>query len=761
MNSVSKSLAILSLGMVVMGSFACRAAPSSRTKNVAPLAIPSSQQLRIATARLVESSPEIESFMIELSSPVQNGLSTSFDLKNQTTSSQILGWVAANEVDSFTLQARFKNGQQSGCESAAAGGGAFGFLKSAQRSFNCNGHRVGLQLTRDPSDADRMSRFTSEKALIQGASLLLTDTSNSENVLEFTLRGDKAFLSQKSKSQSANAQMTFSPQEIKSFLEAEAPLNFHCTASPCSETLDSMSILLKKNGELLARKEQRTSGSTQSFFAGQVYRRAASESLRVATYNVENFWDDVADNSKPYDDFSSEYSDWYTGQFADKKAQRIREALLAAGLPDVVGLQEIESADNKSRSLELLKPYLTPLGYHYYALGQQAEDNTTAVTTAFVSKFPILENVRLDFRFDSKELTDDNRDDFVAASRDPQRITIGLPESVTMTFLNSHWKSKRDKSPLGDTMRAAIGRLMRQHLDDLKRLNGQPIAAVIMGDFNSDYREQPVQDGLQLAATLAAARASDKSLFDLWQTRRMEEQGDYPHDSDMTAIDNLVLTQPLLSTHSIVLSSPLRVVGDFGIAAQTLRNGDLLPFRSQRFQIKGDDGKLKTFHRNMGYSDHLPLVAEFTRSLSASRLVQAPRFSADIEQQVASAVKATVPNAACTESEVRRVAPSELSQVLNSAERGSCFYVEGPFKLRKTGLFNIAFDLDSSVSASASERIVIISADRGFGANKDWLRNTLQRSEGRTLTRIRARLGIIDGVKALFVSDPSSDLAME
>jgi hypothetical protein len=92
------------------------------------------------------------------------------------------------------------------------------------------------------------------------------------------------------------------------------------------------------------------------------------------------------------------------------------------------------------------------------------------------------------------------------------------------------------------------------------------------------------------------------------------------------------------------------------------------------------------------------------------------------------------------------------------AERGACLEIRSNLQLRKTGLFNIAFELPAEAHSSAAERLVIVSADRAFGANKNWLRQTLQQSSGKTLTLLRGRVGLIDGVKALFISQPERDI---
>jgi endonuclease/exonuclease/phosphatase family metal-dependent hydrolase len=483
------------------------------------------------------------------------------------------------------------------------------------------------------------------------------------------------------------------------------------------------------------------------------YFTSTAETFSLSSYNVENFWDDIPDNSNPYNDYSSLYSNWYIGNFPRKKASRIKAALLAAGLPDIVGLQEIESANNKSRSLELLKPVLSELGYNYYALGLQAEDNPTAVTTAVISKFPISDNRRVDFVYSPDTLPDDQKSDFIGSSRDPQHVTIALPEGNSFVLINSHWKSKRDKSPFGDDMRHSVAKLIKQHSDSLKYENGTAVPVVIVGDFNADYREEPVQKGLQLANSIESARNEGipKQLVPLWLTLAASEQGSYPHDSHLQALDNIVVTASFLQGEKLALSKPMWVVGRDGQSSHMLSNADGQPLRSQIVKYKDSQGDLHTRHFDLGYSDHYPLVAVFNRMGQAT----ATYFPAEIEQQVSKNLSYNlIEGSECSSSET----VSLTVEMLGTAQHGQCVSLSGTeLPLERTGLYNIYIKAVGSGLIEKSSKI-IITADRAYGANKQWLRGTLQNSQGRTLTKLKGRIGLVEGQKAVFIHSPTEDI---
>ena len=123
--------------------------------------------------------------------------------------------------------------------------------------------------------------------------------------------------------------------------------------------------------------------------------------------------------------------------------------------------------------------------------------------------------------------------------------------------------------------------------------------------------------------------------------------------------------------------------------------------------------------------------------------------------------KVAIPESACRDSETTIVTASEVLNAMTSAQRGDCLELNAQLLLRKTGLFNVAFDLQDNGTLKADERIVIITADRPYGLNRNWLRSTLQQSAGKSVTRLRGRLGIVDGVKAMFISQPQTDIIIQ
>lgn len=336
----------------------------------------------------------------------------------------------------------------------------------------------------------------------------------------------------------------------------------------------------------------------------------------VASYNVENFWDDLDSNSgsATYAEYQKGGSNWYNDQMFNAKAQHLADAIRMSGSPDIVAMQEFESGNNSGRSLEILKPYVESMGYKYFALGQQNPKNPVAVTTAVMSKYPISKNERLDFnvvasQFSSSILENESINALNSSARDPQVVTIDV-QGQPLRIYTAHWKSRRGESDSGDIMRMAIAELIKNDIDSVK-LNDANLDVLVMGDFNSDYNERPLQVGMNSTDdknTLKRDLTSDK-MYNLWFELASSERCSYVHQGQLQCLDHMLTNANLFDGKGIELvENSFQVVGHNGgeAAQKMVRNDGRTP---NRWGMQKNNGK--SFFTGTGYSDHLPLVTTF------------------------------------------------------------------------------------------------------------------------------------------------------
>jgi endonuclease/exonuclease/phosphatase family metal-dependent hydrolase len=331
---------------------------------------------------------------------------------------------------------------------------------------------------------------------------------------------------------------------------------------------------------------------------------------------VENFWDDVEENSgsNNYDEYRKGGSNWYTEQMHIKKAINLADAIRMAGAPDVVAMQEIESANNTSRSLEILKPYVASMGYKYFALGQQNSKNPVSVTTAVMSKYPITSNSNLDFNMSEGGKTSDSSHEDTAteassSARDPQVVTIDV-EGNPVRLYTAHFKSRRGDFATGESMRLAAAELIKSDIEKQVQANAA-LDVLVMGDFNANEIERPLVEGLKAIddKNVFKRDSSDDRMYNFWFELPSAERCSYMHSGSLQCLDHILSTASLFDGKGIdFVEGSFQVVGHNGgeAASKMMKSDGRTPYRWG--MQKSDRGSRFT---GTGYSDHLPLVATF------------------------------------------------------------------------------------------------------------------------------------------------------
>ena len=265
---------------------------------------------------------------------------------------------------------------------------------------------------------------------------------------------------------------------------------------------------------------------------------ASLQRFNLVSYNMENFWDGDPGNteemwkrykatlppnessklkySPQYDAFSKDLSNWYDPKILDSKINRFLEVIKLMNTPEIIALQELESASNTSTVFETkdlkgktLRSRLESLGYQYFLVGVQDPDNPVSVTTAFISKIKIssLEPVRIT---GSRQST---------SARDLQAVELRIRNERVVIF-NNHWKSKRGGG--NEEARVETAKILRKRISQEE---SSPIRThiIVLGDLNSAYYEKPMQ---ALGTTYESKRAKENPdlLYNLWYEKNEKDR---------------------------------------------------------------------------------------------------------------------------------------------------------------------------------------------------------------------------------------------
>ncbi len=312
--------------------------------------------------------------------------------------------------------------------------------------------------------------------------------------------------------------------------------------------------------------------------------------FRVASYNVENLFD--------LKKSGTEYTEYipFTGYGWNEKTHGTKLKNIARVIcdmkPDIIGLQEIESDE----ALGSLQRSVARCGLKlpYRAV---ADSKPTTVKTALLSKFPILYKREID----PDETTGTRSILEVAVSIDGKRLTL---------FVN-HWKSRS-----GPESRRVVS--AKALMKRLKELNGDYI---VLGDFNSNWNEpkeilrsKRLNDtggvtGIgHILKTWRGKRGVDKRSVappyhtDLWLELPPQRRWSHNFYGRKGSLDHIILPASMFDERGINYVD--RSFRRFTPHYLFKKSGALF-----RWQLaKKGHGK----HLGAGYSDHLPIYAEFT-----------------------------------------------------------------------------------------------------------------------------------------------------
>lgn len=317
-----------------------------------------------------------------------------------------------------------------------------------------------------------------------------------------------------------------------------------------------------------------------------------AQDLKIASYNVENFFDLSYDKTE-YDEYIPNNKSLWNQRNFNIKLENIIKVIEDLDA-DIIALQEIENEN----LIKLLKQKLPQYSYYNFT-----KYPSSAVGLGFLSKIPIKNSQNLNVKFEK------------AVYRPILETTFKL-ENLEFKIFNNHWPSK--KSP--ENYRVKYAKTL---YDRLKELPNDSYY-ILLGDFNSDYNEfQTFKNNQRLNITagitginhilnttvddkfivLDEINSFDKKVhYNLWLELPTNERFSTKFRNQNNTPDNMII------------SSSLAKNKDFSYI-----KGSFLVFKPNYLFEKNDINRWKMsqnrdekMHKGEGFSDHLPIFALFT-----------------------------------------------------------------------------------------------------------------------------------------------------
>lgn len=300
-----------------------------------------------------------------------------------------------------------------------------------------------------------------------------------------------------------------------------------------------------------------------------------NDTLRIMSYNIENFFHPDNDALKNDDDFTPEGKmHWSYGRMRAKAARLSRVIMSACGSnrPQIVGLCEIEGP-HAAHAL-LVEGGLDNVGYNVLC---EPTPDQRGIATALLYDERKVEVISHKAIYSSDA-------EHGLLTRDVLYAKVRVKADLFHIMMN-HWPSKYGGEFESAWKRDTVAQRVRRACDSIKAI--EPEANIVLiGDFNDDSHST------SLTQTLGAAQHG-KPLVLL--TNDTEKQS-YKYKGVWSSIDHAIVSDKLVEHFGrpqfSICDMPFLLTND-----TPANGGGLIPLRTYKGQSHQD-----------GYSDHLPIL---------------------------------------------------------------------------------------------------------------------------------------------------------
>lgn len=295
-------------------------------------------------------------------------------------------------------------------------------------------------------------------------------------------------------------------------------------------------------------------------------KEAGKESLRIASWNLQTFFDANFDGNE-YEDFKNERKGWSLKRY-EERLDRLAEVIKELDA-DVFVMEELEKKEQLYDISNRLSGNFDFSKTYKYALF--VSDEGSSIGCAVLSRFPLTEPSSHEFSF-------------LGGKKQPSmrpiiQATISVKEKSLILFVN-HWKSKSGGAESSEFWRKRQESVLAQLM---AKANSEGKPALATGDFNKDISEFDSQSSSKKNSIVLRGK-NNIEVHSPWLSKdgEINEKGSYRYKDEWERIDHF------FSSGDIELQ-------DFRVETEgKWANKEKHPLRYQLWNGKG-------------YSDHLPI----------------------------------------------------------------------------------------------------------------------------------------------------------
>ena len=271
---------------------------------------------------------------------------------------------------------------------------------------------------------------------------------------------------------------------------------------------------------------------------------SAQEPVRVAFWNMENFFDPFVDSTKTYNDFTEKGMQHWSKTRFYRKRNNMYKAILALSENRPLGILGMCEVENEYVLVALFA--WTPLKEHHYRWVHYEGPDRRGIDPAIVYSLDHFQLV------DSKVFPYDNPEDTAYHSRDIlyAKFVAKVPEPVegptamadTLHVFANHWPSRYsgELETVGSRSCAAV--LLRSKVDSIVAAapEGYQPKVVMMGDLNDGPTDPSVYDVLRARHPSEREEGCLVNLFG--KNEGLGFEGTLKHQADWQIFDQMIVT---------------------------------------------------------------------------------------------------------------------------------------------------------------------------------------------------------------------------
>lgn len=333
----------------------------------------------------------------------------------------------------------------------------------------------------------------------------------------------------------------------------------------------------------------------QLFITTEIYSQE-NTTLRVAFWNLENFFDPFVDTTRAYNEFTEEGGQHWTVSRFYKKRNNMYKAILALSEGEPLGILGICEVENSFVTTMLFQE--TPLRKHNYRIIHYEGDDRRGIDVALAYSIDKLQLIK------SEAIKVRSPDNKYFRTRDILYAKFYDRNSDTLHCFVNHWSSRYGGEKETIHLREMTARLLKHKVDSLIMINKSIPKIIIMGDFNDTPFDNSILNVLNAKPT-ESIFANDTLINLFVNGDSLGFEGTLKHQYRWHIFDQIIISNSLYND-----SKSLHYIKN----SATIFHRDFLFVDDETY------GGKKLFRTYIGpkyqggYSDHLPVYIDLKRN---------------------------------------------------------------------------------------------------------------------------------------------------